>query len=558
MSRRANSLNAWLRQGLTGRIRFTSELTFVVGVTLLWLVLYNARFWEEATAAMWRPGVGGFLFMSSLFVLALFAQGLLLLFLPRSLLRPAACVFFLIAALVAYFSDTYGVFMDKDMLRNVFATDAAEVSGLISTKLLAYVAVLGLMPCVLILRADLPHTGWRQRLKERSIYFATLLAICLMSLFALSAAYASFFREHKPVRFLLNPASGVYNLVGLLARQNSAGEQPVFTEVGGPAIRVVTPAQKPLLLFLVIGETARAANFELGGYERPTNPQLRQVNDLIYFRNTASCGTATEISLPCLFADVGRSDFDVDAAKHRSNLLDMLANAGLDVEWRDNNSGCKGVCARIKTTEYPGGSGSPLCANAYCYDETMVTGLAGALSGLQHDSVIVFHQIGSHGPSYSQRYPPGFAKFQPACQSSQLDRCSREEVINAYDNTILYTDHNLAQQIQLLQGASDKVDSLLIYVSDHGESLGEKGVYLHGMPYALAPAYQKHVPFMIWMSDGYERRAHIDTNCLRARTNEALSHDNVFHTVMGAVGVRNDVYRSELDLFAGCRLPATE
>lgn len=546
----------WLMKRLTERIRFPSELAFVLGVPLFWLVACNLRFWREAASAMWHPSIVSVLFMVSLFVLVLFLQSLLLLFLPRKLLRPVACVLFIIAALVAYFSDTYGVFMDKDMLRNVFATDTAEVSGLITGKLVAYLLILGILPCLVILRAQLPDTGWKQRLQQRSIFFASALALCVASLFALSAAYASFFREHKPVRFLLNPASAVYGTVSLLTG-GSAGGNKQLVDVGGTMTRVAVgaaddAAARPLVLFLVIGETARAANFQLGGYKRATNPELTAIDDLIYFPNASSCGTATATSLPCIFAHEGRKDFDVDTAKHQTNLLDMLSRAGLAVEWRDNNSGCKGVCARVKTIEYKSNSDSPLCQTSYCYDEDMLSGLADELRDLQQDTVVVFHQIGSHGPAYSQRYPPQFEEFKPACHSSQLDQCTREEVINAYDNTILYTDHNLAQQIQMLKDASDYVDSLLIYVSDHGESLGEKGVYLHGMPYALAPEVQKQVPFMLWMSPSYEQRAGVTEGCMRSRAGTPYSHDNIFHTVMGAMGVRSPVYRQALDMFAAC------
>lgn len=561
----------WLTKSLTHRIQFPTEFFFVLGAPLIWLAFYNLRFWQETAAAMWHPSIISALFMVSLFMLVLFVESLLMLFMPRWLLRPIACVLFIVAALVAYFSDTYGVFMDKDMLRNVFATDTAEVSGLITGRLVAYLLLLGAIPCLLILRAELPDMSWKRRLKQRSLFFVSVLALCVASLFALSAAYASFFREHKPVRFLLNPASAVYGVVNLLVSEAGGGKRSELVDVVGPVTRVnvgrgdtvhfvgnsSTQKGKPIVLFLVIGETARAANFQLGGYERSTNPQLSRLDDLIYFERTASCGTATAISLPCIFSVGGRRDFDVDAAKHQTNLLDMLSRAGIAVQWRDNNSGCKGVCARVRTIQYTSDGDSSLCRTSYCYDEDMLAGVADELRNLQQDTVIVFHQIGSHGPAYSQRYPPQFEQFKPACHSSQLDQCTRQQVINAYDNTILYTDHNLAQQIQLLRDASDHVDSLLIYVSDHGESLGEKGVYLHGMPYALAPAVQKEVPFMMWMSQAYQQRTGITEGCMRSRATAAYSHDNIVHTVMGALGVRSPVYRQALDMFAPCAKTVT-
>jgi len=536
----------------SGRSRLSAESLFVFGVPLIWLALYNFRFWAASATAMWHPSPGSVAFMVSLFTLAALVQVLLLVMLPRVLLRPVACALFIVAALVAYFSDTFGVFMDKDMLRNVFATETAEVAGLISAKLIAYFVLLGLVPCVVIYKLPLARIGWWQRCKERVGLLTVLLVLSLAGLFALSPAYASFFREHKPIRYLLNPASAVYNSVELLIKQHAGRKPATVVQMGGPVTRVVLATARPLMLFLVIGETARAGNFQLGGYPRPTNPELSRLDDLIYFKNVRSCGTATETSLPCIFAGVGREHFDIDAARYQTNLLDMLAQAGFDVQWRDNNTGCKGVCARVAHIEYHRDK-TPNCHTQYCHDETMATDLPGLLGRLAHDSVIVFHQIGSHGPAYWQRYPPQFGRFKPACQSTELDRCARAEVVNAYDNTLLYTDHNLAHQIELLRQAGDRVDSLLLYVSDHGESLGENGVYLHGMPYSIAPDNQKQVPLMVWMSSGYEQRSGIDAACLRAKADAPLSHDNIFHSVMGALGVRNSMYQASLDIFATCR-----
>lgn len=538
-----------------GRSRLSAESLFIFGAPVLWLALYNFRFWEASATAMWRPSLGSAAFMVSLFILAALAQTLLLVLLPRVLLKPVACAAFIVAALVAYFSDSFGVYMDKDMLRNVFATETAEVAGLISFKLIAYFVLLGLLPCVLIYKLPLARIGWRQRFKERAGLMALVLMLSLAGLFALSPAYASFFREHKPIRYLLNPVSAVYNSAELLIKQHSRREPATVVQMGGPVTRVAPATDKPLMMFLVVGETARAGNFQLDGYPRPTNPELSRLDDLIYFKNARSCGTATETSLPCIFSGLGREHFDIDDAKHQTNLLDLLAQAGFDVQWRDNNTGCKGVCARIEHIEYHPDN-VPNCHTQYCHDENMASDLPGLLEGLKHDSVIVFHQIGSHGPAYWERYPPQFERFKPACQSTQLDRCAREAVVNAYDNTIAYTDHNLARQIELLRQASDRVDSLLVYVSDHGESLGEHGVYLHGMPYSIAPDNQKQVPLMVWMSSGYQQRSGIDAACLRAKVEAPLSHDNIFHSVMGALGVRNGLYQESLDIFATCRKPA--
>jgi lipid A ethanolaminephosphotransferase len=186
----------------------------------------------------------------------------------------------------------------------------------------------------------------------------------------------------------------------------------------------------------------------------------------------------------------------------------------------------------------------------------MLNDLAARLRDLTHDTVIVFHQIGSHGPAYSERYPAAFEYFKPACRSNELQHCSKEEVINAYDNTIAYTDHVLSRQIDILRKAADHVDSMLIYASDHGESLGEQGVYLHGMPYSFAPKAQKDVPMLVWASPGYTQRARLDLDCQRALADRTVSHDFLYHTILGAAETRDKVYDSRLDLLAACRRPA--
>jgi lipid A ethanolaminephosphotransferase len=256
--------------------------------------------------------------------------------------------------------------------------------------------------------------------------------------------------------------------------------------------------------------------------------------------------------VPCLFSHVGRKAFDPDTARWHSNLLDALGRGDVGVEWRENNTGCKHVCDRVQHVDYAGG-GQGECAGTHCYDGVMVRGLRERLRDSARNTLIVFHQAGSHGPAYAERYPRSFETFTPACHSAELGRCTRAAVVNAYDNTIAYTDHVLAEEIELLKSLAVQFDSLLIYVSDHGESLGENGIYLHAAPYFIAPAEQTHVPLVLWMSDGYLERSKTDLACVRARAAQPASHDDVYHTVLGALGLRSDAYQRDLDLLAGCR-----
>ncbi|MBM0107738.1 phosphoethanolamine--lipid A transferase [Steroidobacter sp. S1-65] len=547
-------LHARIRERWAGGIVCSSDVAFAFIVAFIWLSLYNVRFWELAAAAMWRPGLGASLFMISLFVVAWMVLALLLLVLPsRWLMRAAASALFAVAALSAYFCNEYGVIMNQDMMRNVLQTDRAEVGALLSGDMWLHLIVLGLIPSLLVWRVQLPKTSWRTRLGQRALAIVIALGLAFAGMFANSADFATLFREHKPVRYTLNPAAPVVSTIGLLAdSRDRRADQPLLNP-SGRVERTAAPSARPLVLFLVIGETARAANFQLGGYARETNPELSRIAGLTYFAKVTACGTSTAISVPCLFSHLPREHFKVDEAARYTNLLDSLLEAGFDVQWRDNNSGCKGVCARVGSIDYKQSNDPRYCRGSNCFDAVMLADLPEVLHHIQRDTVIVFHQKGSHGPAYSERYPKERERFKPACRSNQLQHCSQQEITNAYDNTLAYTDHVLARQIGMLLDADARLDSLLLYVSDHGESLGENGLYLHGMPYAFAPAVQKEVPMLLWASPGYLRRTQLRLDCLRESASLPVSHDFFYHTVLGAAQARSQVYDRALDLTAGCR-----
>jgi lipid A ethanolaminephosphotransferase len=546
-------LTDMVRRFLLGDWTCRSDVFFAFGVSLIWLVFYNQRFWTDTLHAMWHGTFTSAAFIVSLFALVWMLQAMLLLLLPsRRLMVGAASLCFFIAAGSSFFAMKYGVVMNKDMLRNVFETDTAESRALLSADLIATVVMFGLLPAILVWKIRLPSMPALKRLRQHGIAIVGSLVIAGIALVSCSASYAVFFREHKPIRYSLMPVAPVTSALGVVFAKSTGGRGPLIN-ASGVAHRTTQPRAKPLVIVLVVGETARAANFQLGGYARDTNPELSAMDGVVYFSQASSCGTSTAVSVPCMFSHLPRTKFEVDEAPRYANLLDALHDAGLSVEWRDNNAGCKGVCERVTTIQYAAGTDATLCPESYCYDEIMLQDLAGRLNDVHTDTVIVMHQIGSHGPAYSERYPPEFEKFKPACRSNQLQRCTAEEVTNAYDNTIAYTDHVLARAIGLLREASNDVDTMLLYVSDHGESLGEQGLYLHGLPYAFAPEMQKRVPMLIWMSPAYAAREGIAVDCLAGQRSGAVSHDNLYHTMLGAAEVRNDSYEANLDLLSNCR-----
>jgi lipid A ethanolaminephosphotransferase len=320
---------------------------------------------------------------------------------------------------------------------------------------------------------------------------------------------------------------------------------------------VIAKAQKPVVTIIVAGETARAMNFSLNGYQRDTNPEL-ELRGVTNFTQTTSCGTATAVSLPCMFSVYGKRNYSDRKARSTDTLMDVLRRAGLDGYWWDNNTGSKGIADLISFASVTKQKNSAYCKQGECLDDIFLGKLDSKLAGITRNTVIVLHQLGSHGPAYFMRYPEEFRRFVPDCRTPQLSECSREEIVNAYDNTILYTDHNLAAVIDLLRKHQGRVDGAMIYMSDHGESLGENGLFLHGAPYMFAPVEQTHVPFIAWFSDGYAELTKLDRHCLAKYATAATSHDNLFHTVLGMMNVETKVYNPHLDVFAACRSVATD
>jgi len=275
---------------------------------------------------------------------------------------------------------------------------------------------------------------------------------------------------------------------------------------------------------------------------------LLEKEDVLSFSSMYSCGTVSSTSVPCMFSHFDRESFTEFKAQRHQGLLDVVSHAGVEVLWRENNSGCKGVCDRVKTENM-----ADLCATGECQDMILLDGMQQHIDQIGGDALIVLHQKGSYGPGYHRRSPAEFKAFLPECTTNQLQECRADELVNAYDNTILYTDYFLAQVIDLLKQNSGRFNTAMLYVSDYGESLGEKNIYLHGLPYVIAPDEQKHVPFILWFGESFLAENGIDRACLQQKVNDAISHDNLFHSVLGLLGIKTVMVEKELDIFAGCR-----
>jgi len=475
---------------------------------------------------------------------------LLALLLNRWSARPVLSALLPITALAAYFMQHYHIYLDLEMLRNVLHTDPAEAGELLHWQMLPAVFLIAGPPLWLVWRTDLIGSRWIPALLYRAGSIVAALFIGGGAAYAVFQDFSSLMRQHKEVRYLITPSNYLYALArvgGSEARTANLSPEPIGTDAI-PAASWST-RKKPVMLTLVLGETTRAANWQLSGYARETNPELRR-ETLVNFSHVTACGTSTEVSLPCMFSPGGRHAYDEDRIRRSESLLHLLRRAGFKVVWLDNQSGCKGVCRDLEI--WRPAPGSPGCNDRECYDEALLHGLRRLSEQEQGNVVYVLHQIGNHGPAYHRRYPPAFRHFTPACESSNLGACSGEEIRNAYDNAVRYTDHVVASVIGYLK-TQHHHDAAMLYLSDHGESLGEHGLYLHGAPYAMAPDVQTQVPMALWLSPAYASSFALNAGCLATKSPLPLSHDHLFHSVLGMLDVQTRLYQPAYDFTRSCR-----
>lgn len=469
------------------------------------------------------------------FVLALFCH--------RYTMKPIMISLLIASAFAAYFMDSYHVILDEQMIGNIFTTDTREAVDLLSPTMALYVVLIGLLPSWLVYRTRIQFPPFKRELFSRLKLVGLSLSVMVAMFFLFSPSYTSFFREHKEIRAYFNPGNFIYGTARFVGRWFEA-DTSVVHALGENATVPTADAHRELII-MVVGETARADRFSLNGYQRETNPLLQQ-EDVISLSNVISCGTLTAISVPCMFSIYRTDEYNATKVATRENALDVLKHAGVNILWRDNNSSSKGVADRVPYQDYRTPTVNPVC-DIECRDVGMLDGLQGYIDAHpEGDILIVLHQMGNHGPAYYKRYPEKFEKFKPACQTNELSDCTSEEIDNAYDNAILYTDYFLAQTIDLLKQNDSEFETAMMYVSDHGESLGEFGLYLHGMPNFMAPESQRHVPIILWLGESYDDA---DPEDIRARRDEQFTHDNVFHTLIGFMEIESAAYDASMDIF---------
>lgn len=443
----------------------------------------------------------------------------LLFFLSHIVGKVLLVLFFLINAIAVYFINTYSVIIDESMIGNILNTNYAESSSYFSIKLIFYILFLAVLPSIYIIKVKIINEPFKKFLITCSI---TLLLI-LTLVFVNASNWLWIDKNSKRLGGLAMPWSYSVNISLFYIHQHKKNEKEILLP------NATIKDNKKAVVVLVIGESARRQNFSLYGYKKNTNPLLSKTANLYHF-NATSSATYTTAGVKSILEH-----------KRTDDLYEILPNYlyrnNVEVIWRTTNWGEPPV--HIKDYQNRDVL-MPNCKGEGCnYDEILLTGLKEQiLASKKNKILIILHTSTSHGPTYSKKYPPRFETFKPVCNSVELGNCSQNELINAYDNTIVYTDYILSNVIEDLKQLKE-YNSTMLFVSDHGESLGEKNLYMHGLPLSIAPKEQYEIPFIVWMSDSKKQ----------LKPNKELSQNNVFHSVLNFLSVESPIYDEKMNIF---------
>jgi len=517
-------------------------------ITLVFNLPFFTKVWDVVTAS---DDFNVWFLLSVPIVLFLLTVLFNSLFAYKPLLKPMLITSVCVSSLLFYATFHYGIIFDYGMIQNSIETDQAEAMSYFNIYAVLFFVFLGIIPSVLIYRAKMiVHSCAKGAIAwSKMVVIALIILSVLVGLFYVN--YASVGRNNRELTSYLTPFTLYVSSYKYFKRSLNNTPRQFLILDAEPSLSKVRG--KKSVNVLVLGETARAKNFSLNGYEKLTNKHTASTG-VVSFTNVISCGTATAISVPCMFSRLDKQNYDKYVANSQQNVLDLIQLAGTKVTWIDNNNGgCKDVCTRVETIVIDANSPNLLCDGEYCLDEILLEYLDKQLAIESDDNVlIVLHMMGSHGPTYYRRYPSEHRFFLPDCQRSDIQHCTSEELVNTYDNTILYTDFVLAEITKRLQRLSDDndVNTLMLYISDHGESLGENGIYLHGLPYAFAPKEQTHIPLLLWQD---VHTNSINKDCLDSVSSQPISHDSFFDLMLGMQSVKSIVYEPDLDILEQCR-----
>lgn len=461
--------------------------------------------------------------------------------------KSLSIIFLIFNSLTLYFINTYKIQIDIYMLTNLFETNVKEASEFINLKMFIYFIFLGVIPSTLIYFLKIDYTEKSHKLKLISLIIIPIIAI--LSLACSKNSYI-FLKKNKRIINYVIPA----NYIGGTGRYVSKNIKFVFFQkkvksiTANSQFNLNIDNNKKILFIFVIGESARSMNFSLNGYDRETDKFLKEQKNLISFSDTQACGTTTNHSIPCMFSHLAKENFTIEKGRQYENLLDFFKKFDFDIKWRSNNGDCKNVCNRISYS-------SVNSFNSTGFDDSLIINLKKEIKAInKQNSFFILNQRGSHGPLFYKRYPNDFEIYKPACKKN-IRNCIYNELVNAYDNSIYYSNYNLNEIINLLKTKEDEYNIILLYISDHGEGLGgAEGVFTHAMPYNEANDYVLKVPFILWFSENSELAFNIDLQCLEKKKNDKLSQDNIFHSILGLFNIQTQYYNETLDIFKSCKI----
>ena len=496
---------------------------FVVIMSSLLFILFHYPFFKFVFNNVDYKSFTGVSIIVSLVIAMLVANAFalfLIFFFSRLVGKILLVLFFIINAVAVYFINTYSVIIDESMIGNVLNTNYSESSSFFSIKLVLYVVFLGILPSIFIIKAKIITVTVKKFLVSISLTLLFLLTLA----FANASNWLWIDKNSKTLGGLAMPWSYAVNIPLFYIHQFKKNEKEILLPDA-----TIKDNEKSVVI-LVIGESARSENFSLYGYPKNTNPLLSKIPNVSHF-NATSDATYTTAGVKSIVEH-----------ENTDELYEILPNYlyrnNVDVIWRTTNWGEPPV--HIKNYQNREAL-MPNCKGDGCdYDGILLSGLKEQiLASKKNKILIVLHTSTSHGPTYSKKYPAQFEIFKPVCNSVELGNCSHTELVNAYDNTIVYTDYLLANVIKDLKQLQE-YKSAMIFVSDHGESLGENNLYMHGLPRSIAPKQQYEIPFIVWTSDNSARQM---------KPNKILTQNYVFHSVLNFLNIQSPFYKEQMNIF---------
>ncbi|MBW8185408.1 phosphoethanolamine transferase [Shewanella nanhaiensis] len=544
---------------MLSRFKILTINQFTLTIAIFYVCIFNVPFFHIVQKGVEKQAEVDPLFIASIPLFLTFVLSFIFsLFSVKYLLKPIFIAMTLLSSSVFFAALQYGVVFDTGMIENMVQTNQAEAFTYINFSSVLNFILTGLIPASLIWKVKIAYKPvMKEAIHKLGFMLMMLIGVGVIGFFYYQS-YVAFGRNNDELKRFIVPTYVIASIAKYTNRHYF--QTPLdYQQQGLDAVNMHTNSTgKPNLMVLVVGETARAKNYEYYGYDKPTNSYTKK-HGVTAFKNMTSCGTATAVSVPCMFSNMKRENYDARRAQAQDGVLDVLDHAGIQQVWLDNDSGCKGVCDRITNITIKQDIDPELCDGHSCYDQVLLDQLDKELAKIEsRDALIVLHIMGSHGPTYYLRYPLEHKRFIPDCPRSDIQNCSDEALMNTYDNTILYTDYIISRVIDKLKAESEKFNTGMIYMSDHGESLGEKGLYLHGSPYVVAPDEQIKIPMLTWFAPSFVTENRLDPVCLGEKAEKGgFSHDNLFDSLLGVMNVKTSIYDKNLDLFNSCRVKSS-